>query len=317
MFDELKRKVMTLSDKAWERRLDWPSVEQWLSNFTGKFATEEQERLHALYLLTQTMYFGQSLIREMLRSVYLNLYRYPLIIQTREDNGGTLDTSIIETQFTEKLKATRFLGVGNPSESGPHLLYYFRQINNLAKDLFIDSGEILSISKAADGATSIELRHPTVERYVFIDDLLGSATQIRRYLPDILREIRSNAPHVEVHYFALFATSAGLIEARSPDLFGGNVGCIFELDPTFKCFGDHSRSFTYADGPIQKVVAESIAKGYGSHLSSDHPLGYKDGQLLLALSHNTPDNSLPILWFDFPKHETWVPIFKRFDKIYS
>jgi hypothetical protein len=211
MYEKLKQKILILSDKAWERRIDWPIVQRWLENFSGKYATKDEEQLHALYLLTQTMYFGQTLIREMLRSVFANLFRYPLIIKIRKANNETLDPGIIESAFLEKLENTRFLGVGNPSESGPHLLYYFRQINELSKKLFIDSGEILSMTPQPDGSTAINLRNPKVERYIFIDDLLGSATQIKEYLPDVLREIRRIAPHIELHYFALFATTTGLI----------------------------------------------------------------------------------------------------------
>ncbi|WP_152486665.1 hypothetical protein [Herbaspirillum frisingense] len=315
MHELLKQKILILSDKAWERKLDWPTVERWLSNFTGKFEAEDQEKMHALYLLTQTMYFGQNLIREMLRSVYQNLFRYPLVIHIRRANNETLDPNIIESAFCNNLRNTRFLGIGNPSESGPHLLYYFRQINELPKDLFIDAAEILSIGRDNEGKPCVTLRDPNIERYIFIDDLLGSGTQMKEYLTDIFREIRSVAPQVEFHYYALFATTSGLEAANSPDLFNGNVQCIFELDDSFKCFGQESRSFKNVGAPIDQKIAETVAAGYGNELMPGHPLGYKDGQLLLALSHNTPDNSLPILWFDFPKNAKWAPVFKRFAKL--
>jgi len=317
MFDELKRKVQTLSENAWEHKANWPEVQKWLDNFNGEFSSKDEEQLHALYLLTQSMYFGQELIREMLRAVYAQLYRYPAIRHIRKHNNDTLDPELIEREFTKELNATRFLGVGNPSESGTHILYYFRQVNELKKELFVNGAEMLSISRDANNVVSIKQRDSSVKRYVFIDDLLGSGTQIRNYLAEILEEIRQCNPDIETHYFSLFATSHGLEEARRPDLFGTNVECVFELDDSFKCFSDKSRCFASTMDIVKKDVARNVAEGYGNKLCPDHPLGYKDGQLLLALSHNTPDNSLPILWFDFPKRLPWAPIFRRFDKNYS
>ena len=66
---------------------------------------------------------------------------------------------------------------------------------------------------------------------------------------------------------------------------------------------------------IEKSIAELISKKYGSRLmgmeNQAHWHGYKDSQLLLGFTHNTPDNTLPIIW----KEENWIPIFKRYSKI--
>ena len=314
--DELKSKILILSEKAWEKKLDWPAVESWLNNFDGKYTDVDEERLHALYLLTQNMYFGQDLIREMLYSVYEHLFRYPIIKKIRKDNNDTLDETIIEPIFEERLKNTRFLGVGNPSESGPHLLYYFRQVNDIAKDLFVDSSEILSFTRDLQGRITFSQKDSTVERYIFIDDVLGSGNQIRTYLEDILRELRLCAPNVEIYYFSLFASANGLSEARKPDLFDGDVESVYELDESFKCFHEGARCFKNKPDEIDKDVAMEVARTYGSELWPPHPLGYENGQLLLALAHNTPDNSLPIFWYELPQYKAWSSIFKRFHKKY-
>lgn len=314
--DILKRKIEVLSQQAWDSRLSWPDVEAWLDNFTGEFRDAADEKLHALHLLSQTNYFGLDLLREMLKRVYEALYRHPIISEIRRSHGDTLDPLVIEPKFREELLRTRFVGVGNPSESGPHLLYYFRQINNLGKDLFIDSGDIFNISRDAEGLVQITQQDRSIKRYVFIDDLLGSGSQIETYLAQKLSEIR-RFNGVECCYFALFATTKGLETARRPEYFGGNVSCIFELDETFKCFSGEARAFANLPVGLDKTKAEDIARGYGGKLLPEpHTLGYKNGQLLLSFLHNTPDNSLPIMWFDNPE-SSWAPIFKRFDKKYG
>jgi hypothetical protein len=314
--ENLKKRVMTLSQRAWEIQLDWPEIETWLSNFSGQFASAEEEKLHALYLLTQSMYFGQNLIREMLRTVYAQLFRYPIISKIRSENSDTFDQDLIENAFSKELHATRFLGVGNPSESGPHLLYYFRQVSGLKKDLFMESAEILSISRDEKDNIQVSLADPDITRYVFVDDLLGSGTQISTYLKPLIRELRSAKPDVKLSYFALFATSNGLTAANVPELFDGNVRCVFELDDSFKCFHENARCFANVVDGVTQGVARAIAEGYGRKLVPQHPLGYKSGELLLALFHNTPDNSLPIIWFDDPAESAWAPIFPRYQKAY-
>jgi len=313
--EELKRRVLTLSTRAWDTQMTWPQVESWLSNFEGDFGDRASERLHALHLLTQSTVFGQNLIREMLRTVYTQLFRYPLISNIRKANSDSLDSVLIEAAFAGELSATRFLGVGNPSESGPHLLYYFRQVNKLKKDLFVESAEVISISRDVNGQPEVQIFNPQIKRYVFIDDVLGSATQIRSYMQGWLAEIRRGVPDVEIHYFSLFATTGGLDAARAPELFGGNVECVFELDDSFKCFDKNARSFAKPPSGVDQSFAKIVADGYGERLFPKHPLGYKDGQLLLSLFHNTPDNSLPILWFDEKEKACWTPIFPRYQKL--
>jgi hypothetical protein len=315
--EKLKKKIVVLSDQAWARRLQWPDVEEWLSNFDGRCHPVEVERVHALFLLTQVMYFDLELMREMLKSVYDNLYRQPIISKIRRAYNNTLDSEVIESEFKKELAATRFIGVGNPSESGSHLLYYFRQVNDLSKQLFMDAGDIFSFARDKNDMPVISQADPTVTRYVFIDDLLGSGTQITTYLGKKLPEVKRFSG-VECFYFALFATSDGLSHARSENLFGENATCVFELDKTFKCFSENSRAFANAPEGINIEIAHQVAENYGIPLfGNDHALGYKDGQLLVSFLHNTPDNSLPILWYDFPKNYAWKPIFKRFHKKYN
>ena len=49
--------------------------------------------------------------------------------------------------------------------------------------------------------------------------------------------------------------------------------------------------------------------------SDMNALGFGDCQLLLSMEHNTPDNTLPIIWFD-EDEKMWRPIFKRYNKIF-
>src|SRR5262249_51227224 len=149
------------------------------------------ERLHALYLLSQFMYFGSRQMRELMKVLFRDLFKYPLVSRIRKANGDSLDINLINDVFSRELDNTLFLGVGNPSESGSHLLYYFRQENGLAKTRFIHTHEIFqrqrpgwwqrfwSLFSMSMGSIpgSLRFRQEEITRYVFIDDFCGSGHQ--------------------------------------------------------------------------------------------------------------------------------------------
>jgi hypothetical protein len=314
--ETLKAKLLVLSTRAWNSRVLWPDIERWLANFDGQTASVDVERVHALFLASHVMFFHLTLVRQMLKSVYRDLYRYPIVKGIREAHDDTLDAAFVNREFEAQLEATRFVGVGNPSESGAHLLYYFRQANKLSKTLFVDSGELLTFKKDPLDKTHGETRDAKVRRVVFMDDMLGSGRQLSRYLPQKLSELRTWAPSMEIQYIALFALPEGLERARQADLFGDNVQALFELDSSFQAFDSISRCFRGDCLPIDAAIAKRLCEHYGSRLWEKHPLGYENGQLLLAFAHNTPDNTLPVLWFDEPLAAPWVPLFERYDKKY-
>lgn len=314
LVEQLFSKLKTLNETIWEGKVNRPRIQEWLSNFKIDQSGLSDEGLHMLYLLRQFMYFGDSQIRELLKALYRDLYKYPIVERIRKDNNNTSDYHFISEAFCDKLVKTRFLGMGNPSESGYYLLYYFRQENRLPKTLFIHSHQIFNRYGAPSSTTS--LRSPDVERYVFIDDLCGSGTQAKDYSEQVLQDLKRLNPTIQVSYYTLFATTEGLNEVRGNTLFD-RVESIFELDDTFKCFSPTSRYFQPEDSRINQQFAEATSQKYGLSLFPHHPQGYKDGQLLLSLHHNTPDNSLPIFWYDEPGGTQWVPIFRRYPKYYG
>src|SRR5258708_5734908 len=200
-------KIKTLHETVWERRATEPTITEWLDNFAAPNPPALDERVHALFLLSNFMYFGSRQIRELLKALYRDLYRYPIIEAIRRANNDTLDSGLIDPLFISELRGTRFLGVGNPSESGCHLLYYFRQENSLSKDLFIHTHQVFT---RAGGPGLSQLRDPAVTRYVFIDDFCGSGKQGTEYSQDLVEEIKRLKPNAFVAYYVLFATRKGI-----------------------------------------------------------------------------------------------------------
>ena len=316
---ELEAKLQTLGYQAWDQEISWPAIEAWAKNFTGRTLKKDDEQLHCLFALTRFMYFGKRMMREMLKALYRDHFEAPLIQRIRRNLGGTRDEALLRNQFEIEAKSSRFLGMGNPAESGAHLLYYFRQVNYLAKDQFVDISAAFTPKIKRSRATEtvvLEPRESGVSRYVFFDDLVGSGTQATDYLSQSLAAIRRGGWKIDLKFMCLFATSTGLQKMNEPSMFDGNAISLFELDDTYRAFSDSSRYFLSAPDWFVPANFRAIALKYGAILQPARPLGYKDGQLMLGFSHNTPDNTLPIFW-DEGTLVPWSPTFFRFDKNYN
>jgi hypothetical protein len=306
MFDEqaLRKKIKRLSEAVWEGRAKGAEVDAWLKTFVGGGPASEQA--HMLYLLSNFLYFGVREIRELLQALFRNLCERPLIAKIRNDNDGTTDLDFIDKELFKAIHKTRFLAVGNPSESGHHLLYYFRQENKLPSYLFPDQLHLPGFPGASPDHGSGHC-----DRYIFLDDLCGTGVQVVQYASRLVSQIRSHHPQAEIAYYPLFATSDGLEYVQANAAFS-NVGCMMLLDPSFRCFSATSR--IYDDASIRDA-AKQICLDYGRILLPKHPLGYQDGQLAVGFSHNTPDNCLPVFWRESSEIlPSWSPIFRRYSK---
>lgn len=322
---DYESKIRTLVKHAWDNEVSGPEIDAWVNNFNGQVFDKDEEQLYALLSLSRYMYFSKRLIREMLKSLYRDHFESPLLQRIRRNLGGTTDSSLIRRMYYQELLATRFIGVGNPAESGAHLLYYFRQVNRLPKELFVDIAGAFSqtIERRYDATGSRQSgkirylpKDGNVSRYVFFDDLVGSGTQVSLYLTDHLRRIRQAKQHLDISFISLFATTNGLEKLNGKRLFDGRAMCLFELDATYKAYGVSSRYFSNSPPWFDREMLFKMTEGYGKKLWPAYPLGYEDGQLLLGFTHNTPDNAPPIFW-DEGRNIPWVPIFIRYDKNYG
>jgi len=303
-----QKKIKILSETVWDGRAKSDEVDNWLNNFSQSDEVSQDEQIHALYLLSNYMYFSSEEIKEMLKAIYRDLFKYPIIKLIREENNHTLDRGLINDKFDEELKLSRFLGVGNPSESGSHLLYYFRQENNIPKKYFINLNEIYHY---VDG--SLQLKNPEIKRYVFIDDFCGGGTQVETYLKEEISKIKSISSDIELDYFVLFAGEDGLEYAKNNVNFD-KCDAVFKLDKSYRCFGRDSRYEPDEGSKLCWSFAKNMTQNYGNSLYQNHPLGHNNCQFLLGFFHNTPNNTLPIIW---KNSESWQPIFRRYDKLYG
>ncbi|WP_281659874.1 phosphoribosyltransferase-like protein [Microvirgula aerodenitrificans] len=315
-YDEILR---VLVDHAWDQEVRWPHIEAWAKNFDGSALPLDEEQQYVMLTLSRFMYFGKRLVREMLKSLYRDHFKSVLMQRIRRNCGNTKDQALLQNLYKKELEGTRFLGVGNPSESGAHLLYYFRQVNYLGKKLFADVAASFSpqVDRTPGSLGYIYVpKEVGVSRYVFFDDMVGSGSQATQYLSPYLRNMRKLNANIDLRYLCLFATTEGLKRLNQPAMFDGNAACLFELDETYKCLEDGARYFLGAPAWFDLSLLRKIIDTYASRMSKHNPYGFSNCQLMLGFSHNTPDNTLPIFWYG-EKDAQWDPVFLRYDKQYA
>jgi len=303
-------KIKSYNKTIWDNKASKQKVDKWLGNF------DQSERIEALHLLTEFIYFNKKLVDTLLISIYRDLFKYKVIEKIRKDNNNTLDSSFIESEYKKIKKCTRFLSLGEDSESGSHLLYPFRQLNKL---------------KTSNG---LNTKDENIENIIFIDDFCGSGHQAIKYSQENIKSLRAKCPKANIFYFMMVGTKQGRANIKEKTQFD-DVDFVLELDETYKCFGINSRIFKNIPETIKKGKIEKISRKYGKPLvksiliretpdilpwdlkvyAENRMHGYNNGQLLIGFFHNTPDNTLPIFWYN-EEMIVWQPIFKRHNKVY-
>ena len=162
----------------------------------------------------------------------------------------TQPTARLIASIRKGLHKTRFLGVGNPSESGCHLLYYYRQMNSLPKDLFIHGHQIF---QGRRDRQKVRLNLPGVSHYVFIDDFCGSGQTGVECADTLVGDLKDLDSSVRVDYHSIFGCKHGLERVRERRVFD-SVETVVELDETFKCFGRKSRYFISVPAECGRVT---------------------------------------------------------------
>lgn len=322
-------KVKHLSSWIWKSNIQDDELSQWLANFKGIIDNDpEHERVNALFLLKQFMFIGIREFRELLKTLYKNQFYKQQIHTLRR--SGINDIHEIEKLYTDWLSRTRFIGIGNPSESSSLLLYFFRQVNGLSKELFWHTSDIFTFDENAkvNGLKTNDLKQPILN-YIFLDDLIASGQQAIDFFTgvDFSIDIIHNIQHFSsnsatINYYTLFNTTLAR-ERFERELPSVQMKTIFPLDDSYKAYDPISRYFPPLSNEIAPKTAHTAERKYSENICSqyfhtlnlhtDYHCGYRNSQLLLSFFYNTPDNTIPLFWAE---SVDWKNIVKRYTKIY-
>ena len=286
--DRLKRIIRNTSVVAWDNVITEQNVNLWLENFTGKyFQNVENEKKLALWLLAHFVYYTYEDIRVLCKVLFNRIMHEKIL--------GAEEVCSIEGIIRELSEETLFIGLGNNSESGNNLLYYFRQENRLPKSCFEYDSE------------------KQYKNLIYIDDITMSGSQAVEYIESRRFEISN------VYAGFLIATDVAIGVLNNSQMKIKTVSTM-TLDSRDRVFSEES--YVFSDKAVKEIKSSAkefceiygkVAIEYDGYMSK-WPLGFADGQYILGFEYNTPDNTLPIFW---GTSNGWYPLFKRYQKIYS
>jgi len=133
-FEKLYKEIIKLNAIAWDGDLSITQIDSWLNNFTGEFLNDEQaERALAINLLLNFTYYTKDEVKHFCKVVF-DMYIHA---KMDEYNRNPKFKNYSDAQKEANIvKNTKFVSLGNPSESGSFILYWFRKVNDLPKSVF-------------------------------------------------------------------------------------------------------------------------------------------------------------------------------------
>jgi hypothetical protein len=151
--EDLIKKLMLTIEVSWANQLSLQDIQNWLSNFKGEaLGSVEEEQNIAMWLLYNFVYYNESEVKHLCK-LMLKKYIH------NEIKYSDKDVTLLEIE--EIMKKSKFLSIGNSSESGSYILYLFRQENDLPVKFFNDPSRGINVS----------------DNIVFIDDMTLSGSQ--------------------------------------------------------------------------------------------------------------------------------------------
>lgn len=198
----------------------------------------------------------------------------------------------LKNLFSSDFSKVGFFGLGNySSDSGSQFLYSLKQKLKLHDFNFPKHHDNL---------------HKNIESIVFIDDIIGTGKQAKDFYDNYLQNL-----NIKKYYYSLIAFEKGLKSLKINSGFS-NVFATKIFTESERAFSDSSEIFS---NTLIRTQIKEMTKRYGDILYPKGPLGYDDSQALIVFSHNTPNNTLPIIWASENNEKAigipWNPIWER------
>lgn len=285
--DVLKRVINEMSVVAWDNRMERPHPNRWLNNFRGNVLGDQAvEQIIAIWLLMNFTFYTEKEVRALCRCIFEDFMHVAL---KQYEDEGTMQQVPITDRIQHVLATTIFLPLGNASESGTNILYYFRQENKLSK-------------KSFEYKKDLEYKN-----LVYIDDVTISGSQADLYIKE--KKLRADSKYI-LTFIATNDANTYLAKHQPEYRLISSI----MLDERSKCFSTDSFAFSGVNSEILYELARQMCSEYGREIFPANPLGYDDGQYLFGFYYNTPDNTLPIIWRN---SKSWEPAFLRYHKQYG
>jgi AAA+ ATPase superfamily predicted ATPase len=279
--------IIELSE-SWElyrgSKIGSEDIRSWLDQFENNL-----ERRLAFKLLKNINFYGETKIREKLKIIHNSIKKE--IIHSM-NTGERVRKDILISSF------------GQLTKSGPSYLRIYAAENSITSH---------SVKSYHELGKSIEADE-NIKAIVFIDDIIASGESMLGHINKLNEDIGIilENRNILIVIGIICGMSSGVDNCISGiEKLDINYKIIIKtcdiLSNENKCFHEKSSIF---DNDHERSKALAMARKYGTRVDSRSPLGYNDGQLLVVLKDNCPNNTLPIFWGG-ASNPSWRPLFKR------
>jgi len=256
-----------------------PTLENWLNNFSTK-----REQRVAFELVSKVLFYSRRELECLCRTACNKL----LAFMTRS-LGSAVNMSFIDKEA--------FLLPATDSDA--------------QYCTFLRHSLGLNTNTVKQSIHDLKTYHYSQRKHIILlEDFVGSGTTaINKYRELGVPEKRTAFGDLHFYYCALVATEWGLERIKRQTAFEVVAGEV--LDSKYKCFSDNSMIYPQTRN---RAEAQQVFSDYGEQLCQDdpeipgYPLGFNDDQLSVVLPDNTPDNTLPVIWYP---DKNWFALFRR------
>jgi len=263
------------------------NLRNWLDQFSDVF----DQRL-AFKLLENFKLYTEAEVRERMESLFIQIKRE----LNKRGSVRTIDTS--------RKKRDDILVTYLDKSPAKGATYFTK--------LFVDENGIYSDNVFTPDLIEKRINDKkNLNCLIIIDDFVGSGQtmvdNINNYFTEeVTKLISERGIVVIIGVISGFLKAKEYIEEKLKFLnIDFKIIIVDLLSDSDKCFNSGSTIFA---NPSEMKKAKNLTEQKGKFLVAKNPLGFSDGQCLIAFPMNCPNNTLPIFW---KRSDNWIPLFER------
>lgn len=293
--DYLEKKLYNDYDPEIHREDFFIRLSKWLNN-----CSDDLDKKILFQLIPHIFYIGKQEFETLYRIAYNSQVARWLINSlnikfTDED---------IESRLIDEVKSTWFCPITDSFR-----INFFYNVNMIPATIPLRT-DWKSLVEVGDPQKIVDIVSSyNIKRLVLLEDFVGSGTQIS----DAIKFAAEILPDFEILVVPLVICPAGIEKAKK--LMGkyGRVKIESVLKIPSKAFIQKSKivgEISIAEEIREFVKVAYDTKGVGKE-EHNSAFGFKESGGLIVMHTNTPNNSLPIIYWS----EGWNPLFKRHKRV--
>lgn len=292
-----------------------------LALWLAQFETLDERQAAYLFVLRRLVFLSQAEMAHFAAIAYPDVIRPVFIAQAAKDASlppFRVNQVLTSSAFKRLEAASLFFGMSDGAR-----IDLFRRSNKELSHEQIFTGYELSNEKVVDIRKWLDEKRghkDAAPALVVLDDFTASGTSYQGKVSKFINRVQSSDawksivsfPKTRLVVVFYVATEQALSNiANGADDIKKKHGIEIQVLCVQRIAGDVSLSVSHSGAEIDliKKYYDPLAKEKHPEWGGDVPFGYKDGGLPLVIHHNTPNNSVFILWAE--DSDSIRPLFPR------